>query len=169
MLPDKSTHWITLLGGAMAFDPCPHKITQVVLKAGAIIRQLKGLPVEPNVTILYNETAPILGVEVVAMTSRDANHLPSPGEMKTQDGTFIVPRKPCPKCGGSMALNSICPSCTDSEGGKYKSAYRCESCQFIDEKSEKFITQRLTEMGIEVQTGPKQEMGIKTITDDGLK
>lgn len=145
----------------MVFDPCPHQITQIVLKAGAIIRQLKGLPEEKNITILYNETAPLLGIIVVPMDSKTVNHLPSPAEMKDEAGRFVVPRKDCPKCGGIMVLGPICSSCTDAEGGKYKTGYKCEVCQFVDDKNEEFFTQRLSRMGIEIPGGMKQAMGIK--------
>lgn len=153
----------------MVFDPCPHRITQLVLKAGAIIRQLKGLPEENNITVLFNETAPLLGIAVVPMDSRKIDHLPSPSEMKNESGEFIVPRKDCSNCGGTMVLGPICPSCKDAEGGKYRSGYKCEACQFVDEKTHEFFTQRLSRMGVEIPEGMKQAMGIKTLTDDGLK
>jgi hypothetical protein len=155
----------------MAFDPCPHQITQIVLKAGAIIRQLKGLPEEKNITTLYNETAPLLGIPVRTMSSRDVNHLPSPAEMVNDKGAFTIPRKDCPNCNekNTVILVSLCPSCKDSEGGKYHSAWTCQKCGVIMEKSEKFLTQVLNEMGIEIPNGSKKAFGIKTITDDGLK
>jgi len=155
----------------MAFDPCPHQITQVVLKAGAIIRQLKGLPEEKNITTLYNETAPLLGIAVRTMSSRDVNHLPSPAEMVNDKGVFTIPRKDCPSCNekNTVILVSLCPSCKDSEGGKYHSAWTCQKCGIITEKSEKFLTQVLNEMKIEIPNGRKQDFGIKTITDNGLK
>jgi hypothetical protein len=155
----------------MAFDPCPHQITQVVLKAGAIIRQLKGLPEEKNITTLYNETAPLLGIPIRTMSSRDVNHLPSPAEMVNDKGEFTIPRKDCPNCNekNTVILVSLCPSCKDSEGGKYHSAWTCQKCGVIMEKSEKFLTQVLNEMGIAIPNGSKKAFGIKTITDDGLK
>jgi len=155
----------------MTFDPCPHQITQLVLKAGAVIRELKGLPEEKNITVLYNETAPLLGIIVVPMDSRTVNHLPSPAEMKDEKGRFVVPRKDCPKCGGAMTmpLGPICPSCKDSEDGIYKSGYKCEVCEYVDEKTDEFFTQRLSRMGVEIPEGMKQAIGIKTLTNDGLK
>jgi len=154
----------------MVFDPCPHKITQLVLKAGAIIRQLKGFPEEKNITILYNETAPLLGIVVATMSSKDVDHLPSPAEMKDEAGRFVVPRKDCPKCGGNetMFLTALCKSCEDAEGGKFKTAWVCSVCP-NKEKSEKFFTQWLNELGVEIPEGMKQAMGIKTLTDEGLK
>lgn len=154
----------------MAFDPCPHQITQLVLKAGAIIRTLKGLPEEKNITILYNETAPILGIAVFQNSSKDVDHLPSPAEMKGDNGKFIVPRKDCSKCGGriTMLLTPLCKSCEDAEGGKYKTAWICQTCP-NKEKSEKFLTQWLNELGVEIPEGMKQAMGIKTLTNNGLK
>jgi hypothetical protein len=153
----------------MVFDPCPHQITQIILKAGAVIRKLKGLPEEKNITILYNETVTILGMAISKVDSSTISHLPSPGEMRDEFGKFIVPRKGCYKCGGTMVLGPICQSCEDAEGGKYKSGYKCESCQFVDDKSEMFFTQRLTAMGVDVPEGIKQVLGIKTLVDDGLK
>ena len=154
----------------MTFDPCPHQITQLVLKAGAVIRELKGLPEEKNITVLYNETAPLLGIIVVPMDSRTVNHLPSPAEMKDEKGRFVVPRKDCPKCGGkeTMLLTPLCKSCEDAEGGKFNTAWVCQACQ-NKEKSEKFLTQWLNELGVEIPEGMKQAIGIKTLTNDGLK
>jgi hypothetical protein len=154
----------------MAFDLCEHQKTQLVLKAGTIIRQLKGLPEEKNITILYNETAPLLGIIVVQMDSRQADHLPSPAEMKDEMGKFVVPRKDCPKCSKkeSMLLTSICGGCADAEGGKFKTLWLCSVCQY-KEKSEKFFTQWLNELGVEILEGMKQAMGIKTLTNEGLK
>jgi hypothetical protein len=154
----------------MVFDPCPHQITQVVLRAGAIIRKLKGLPEENNITILYNETAPLLGVAVTQMRSSDADHLPSPSEMKDPGGQFVIPRKDCPECGAKsgMILAPLCQSCKDSDGGKYKTAWTCLSCQY-KEVSKKIFSQVLTDLGIEVPQGMKVALGIKTLTNEGLK
>jgi len=154
----------------MVFDPCPHQITQLVLKAGAIIRKLKGLPEEINITVLYNETAPLLGIIVAPMNSRTVDHLPSPSEMKDEKGQFVVPRKDCLSCGDkeTMLLTPLCKSCEDAEGGKFKTAWICSVCQ-NKEKSEKFFTQWLNELGVEIPNGSKQAMGIKTLTNEGLK
>ncbi len=153
----------------MTFDPCPHQKTQIILSAGKYIRKLKGLPEENNITVLYEETCHLLDIPVAFLDSSIANKLPSPGEMKDVNRNFIVPRKDCPACGRSMVLSPICQSCKDAEGGKYKSGYKCEACGFMDEKSEKFFTRRLVDMGVEIPTGTKASWGIKTATDEGLK
>ncbi len=164
----------------MTFDPCPHQVTQVILKAGVLIRQLKGLPEEKDITKLYNETAPLFGIIPQLMSAKTANHLPSPAEMKDAKGKFFIPRKDCPQCGrkDGLSLKSICPSCTDSEGGKYHTMYSCEEtgpdkkiigCGFKTEKSDKFMVQRMSELNPDWQGGMKQELGIKTTTDTGLK
>lgn len=153
----------------MVFDPCPHQITQIILKAGAVIRQLKGLPEEKNITLLYNETAPLLGIIPTQMnTVTNGNHYPSIAESVASLG-IKLPMKPCPKCGREMPLAPICRSCKDAEGGKYKTGYKCVACDIVYEKSEKFFTQVLSEMGVSIPSGMKQAMGIKTITDEGLK
>jgi hypothetical protein len=158
-------------------DICQHQITQVVLKAGAIIRSLRGLPPENNVTLLYGEIAPLLGISVVPMNSKNMDHLPSPIEMKNEKGKFIIPNKPCPRCGKTAFLGSICQSCEDAkdENGKvvYKSGYLCDArfggCGFIDEKNGEWITQRVSKMGREIPTGTKESLGIGTATDEGVK
>jgi len=164
----------------MVFDPCPHQITQIILKAGAVIRQLRGLPEENNITILYNETAPLLGIAPKLMSSKDADHYPAPHERKDEQGNFTIPRKDCPQCGrkDGLSLKSICPSCTDSEGGKYHTMYSCEEigperkplgCGFKTDKSEKFMAQQMSEMNPDWAGGMKRDIGIDTITDDRLK
>src|SRR3972149_5035898 len=177
MLPAKSIYRTTFLGGYMAFDVCEHKLTQLIIKAGTVIRQLKGLPEEKNITILYNETAPLLGIPIKQPSSREADHLPSPSEMKDDKGAFILPRKDCPKCGkkDSFVLSSICPSCKDSDVGKFKSGWKCDErtggCGYIGDKSEKFFQQRMKDEypDIEIPNGSKLSLGIRTITDTGLK
>jgi len=157
----------------MAFDLNEHNRRQGVIDAAIQRRIDMGLPEEKNITILYNEMAPLLGIVPVQISSRMADHLPSPAEMKDEKGEFVVPNKPCPKCGKITFLNSICQSCKDAEGGKYKSGYTCDEkeggCGFVDEKTDEWITQRLTRMGREVPTGTKESLGIMTKTDDGLK
>jgi hypothetical protein len=150
-------------------NACEHRIRQLVIKVGIQRRKDLGLPEEKNITILYNETAPLFGIMVKQISSRDANHLPSSREMRDEKGRLLVPRKDCPKCSGVMVLGPICPSCADSENGKYHSGYKCEMCQFVDDKNEMFFAQRLTSMGVEVPEGIKQALGIKTLTDKGLE
>ncbi len=165
----------------MIFDPCEHKIRQLVIRAGNEIRRAKGLSEELNVTVLFNETAPLLGIPVIQFSSRKhGDHLPAPHEMKDDKGKFIVPRKDCPQCGrkDGLSLKSICPSCTDSEGGKYHTMYSCEEmepdgkligCGFKTEKSDKIMAQRMSEENPDWKGGMKKDLGIKTITDEGLK
>lgn len=158
----------------MAFDACEHKIRQLVIRAGKEIRKAKGLPEELNVTTLFNETAPMLGVPVIQFSSeRHGNHLPAPHEMKKEDGGFIVPRKDCPICNQkqSVILAPLCTGCEDAEGGKYKSVWKCLNplCKGFKEKSEKAFVQWLNELGIEIPNGPKANFGIRTMTNEGLK
>ncbi len=160
----------------MAFDACEHRVRGVVIKTGQLIRQLKGLPEERDVTILFNEAAPLLGIPAIQLSSRqDGNHLPAPHEMKNEKGSFLIPRRDCPQCGrkDGLSLVSLCPSCTDSEGGEYHTMWTCidqgAGCGFKMDKSKKFITQVLSEMGVQFGTGTKESLGIKTYTDEGLK
>jgi len=161
----------------MTFDPCPEKMRQIVIKAARLRRKELGLPEEKNITILYGEMAPLLGIPVVQLNSRIANHLPSPAEMRDDKGAFILPRKDCPHCGkkDTFVIFPICPSCNDSEGGKFKSGWRCDErlggCGFVGDKSEKFWRQRMKDEypEVEIPDGSKQELGILTITNNGLR
>lgn len=156
----------------MDFDTCEHRIRQVVIKAGIQRRKDLGLPEENNITLLYNEMAPLLGIPIVQLNSKMADHLPSPAEMKDADGKFIVPYKSCPKCGKMTFLLPICQSCKDAEGG-FMSGYKCDEknggCGFVDEKTDEAWSKRLRKMGINIPDGTKESLGVKTITDKGLE
>jgi hypothetical protein len=162
------------------FNPEIHKVKNIIIECGRALRVAKGLPEELNITILYEEASLALGLPLIPTTTREANHLPAPYEMVGPNGMPIIPRKDCPQCGrkDGLSLKSICPSCTDSEGGKYHTMYSCEEigpdrkpigCGFKTEKSEVFMVQRMSELNPNWQSGMKQELGIKTITDTGLK
>lgn len=158
----------------MNFDPQVHKDRIILIECARIRRRLKGLPAEGNITVLYNEICEILGLPLAEISSKDADHLPAPHEMVMPDGKkFKNPSKVCPKCGKTSFLSDICQSCKDAENGKYRSGYICDErfdgCGFIDEKTHEFFSQRLSRMGIEVPEGMKNALGIKTITDEGIK
>ena len=158
----------------MKFDPCPEKITQIILKAARLRRRELGFAVEDNVTTLYEEMAPLLGISIRRKNSRiDGDHLPSPSEMKDEKGEFVIPNKLCPKCGKITFLSWICQSCEAAENGLYKTGYTCDEkyggCGFIDEKTGEFYSERLKRIGKEVPTGTKKDLGIKTVTNEGLK
>lgn len=165
----------------MAFDPEIHKVKEIIIKCGRALREAKGLPEELNISILYREASLALGLPLIQTTTADADHLPAPHEMLVPGGQkFVIPRKDCPQCGrkGGLSLKSICPSCTDSEDGKYHTMYSCEEmgmdrkligCGFKTDRSEKFMVQRMSEENPNWEGGMKQGLGIKTITDDGIK
>jgi len=166
----------------MTFDPQVHQDRITLIHAATVRRRLKGLPEEKNITILYNEICSILELPLIEITSKDANHFPAPAKMKTDTGQFVLPRKDCSQCGKkeSMMLVALCQSCEDAEGGKYKTMWLCgekdlngnfisgSGCGMKD-KSDKFFTQWMTELGIEIPTGPKKDFGIQTITDKGVE
>ena len=157
----------------MTFDPQAHQDRQTLILAATVRRRLKGLPEEKNISVLYNEICTILELPVIEISSKDANHFPAPHEMTDATNRFVVPRKDCPSCPDfeekqSMILTAICRSCEDAEGGKYKTMWQCQRCKY-KEKSEKVFIQWLNELGIEIPNGPKVALGIKTITDEGLK
>lgn len=155
----------------MDFDACDHRMRQVIIRAGIQRRKDLGLKEENNITVLYNEMAPLLGVQIVQLDSTIVDHLPSPSE------NINWPKIPCPKCGKNSFLGSICQSCSDAkdENGNvvYRSGYLCDEksggCGFVSEKTGEWITQRLLKMGWQVPTGTKESLGIKTKTDEGIQ
>ena len=186
----------------MEFDACDQRIRQIVIKAAIQRRIDAGLPEEKNITTLYNETAPLLGIPIVQMNSGMADHLPGPYEMdqtSTQmqnarmneiSKKLLEHKQICPRCGKkSMEIFDICRSCADFKAG-FRSEWRCmgirdETGKIVDAgcgekvKTDKFMGQWFKEFA---DTDPefkdlldsagmlsKQEMGIKTITDEGLK
>jgi hypothetical protein len=184
----------------MAFDPCEHQIRRIVIKAAGEIRKAKGLPEEENITVLFNETAPLLGVFVADLSSVKIDHLPGPyeiGQTPVQNSQaskiskkLIEHKQICPKCGKkSMELFDICRSCPDFKLG-FRSEWRCigirdETGKIVDMgcgekvKTNKFMTQWFKEFADadpefkdlldSAGTLSKQEMGIRTVTDTGLK
>jgi hypothetical protein len=157
------------------FDLCKFQVNNVLLKVGKVIRELKGLPEEKDITKLVQEAAIMLGIPIqqTLWTSSEANELPRMQDMKDKNDNFIVPRKECPVCHEkeSLALLSICPTCKESENGKYHSAWKClnKNCMTTVEKYEKFISQMYVELGYSTPTGLKKDLGIQTITDEGIK
>jgi len=167
----------------MNFDPCEHKIRQIVIKAAIQRRTDKGEPEEKNITVLFNEMAPLLNIVLVQMNSKIADYLPSPAEMKNESGQFVIPRKDCPKCSKekSFRLDPLCLSCSDSEKGTYKSMWFCgekergtnnlilgSGCGHKERLIES-LAQYCVEHDIEIPIGFKKDTGIQTSTDEGLK
>lgn len=150
-------------------------IRQILITAGQKLRETKGLSAEDDLDKLYHETAIEFGLvnidEVGGRVRTDGvNKLPAPHEMTDEQGNFVIPRKDCPQCGekASMVLGPLCQSCEDAEGGRYKSMWQCVRCGNKD-RSGKFFTQWLNELGVDFRSGSKESLGIKTYTNEGLK
>jgi hypothetical protein len=158
----------------MAFDPKVHEVKQILIKCGRALREAKGLPEENNITILYNEASMALGVPLIETTTLDSDHLPSPREMMNPNGLPVIPLQKCPKCGkDSMEIFGLCPTCEDAKGengepAKYKTKFVCKECSY-SERSEKHMVIWLQEMGVDFGNQSKKELGIKTITNEGIK
>lgn len=154
----------------MDFDACHQQVVLILIRAAELLREAKGLPKEHNITVLYKEVAPLFGMEPVTMnTQTHGNHLPAPHEMVNDTGKRVIPLQKCPRCSNdSLEIFALCNTCSESEGGKYKTKFSCILCKY-EEKSEKFMTQWLNEWGVEYDVQSKESLGIKTITDDGIK
>jgi len=142
----------------MAFDPKIHQVKLIIIKCGE-----KLFPEEKNITELYEKTSALLGIPTIMTHSGEADHLPTLNESLTQKGFHIL----CPQCQSAMEIFSLCPSCKDSEGGKYHTMVKCEKCSYT-EKSEKFMVQVIQDLGMEFTSGTKEELGIRTVTDKGI-
>lgn len=158
----------------MTFNPDIHQVKLIIIKCGEALRKAKGLPEEKNITNLYEEASILLGIPTISVTTRDANRIPTPYKMVKENGTPIIPLKKCPKCGqDAMQMFGLCRTCEDAKGengevGKYKVKFECTKCHF-KERSEKPMVIWLQEMGVDFSNQSKKELGIKTITDTGLK
>ena len=153
----------------MAFNPEIHQVKEIIIKCGRALREAKGLPEENNISILYEEASLALGLPLIQTTTADADHLPAPHETMRPDGEPVIPLLECPKCGKkAMQIFSICPDCKDSENKKYKTKFKCTKCPH-EEKSEKHMVIWLQEMGVDFGTQSKESLGLKTITDQGVK
>ena len=104
----------------------------------------------------------------------DADHLPSLHEMIKPDGMPLIPFRECPKCGKeSMEMLGLCPTCEEAKGengepAKYKTKFVCKECSY-SERSEKHMVIWLQEMGVNFGNQPKKDLGVRTITDEGIK
>jgi hypothetical protein len=158
----------------MAFDIKIHDVKQILIKCGRALREAKGLPEINDITILYNEASRALGIPIIETTTLDADHLPAPHEMMKPDGMPEIPLRRCPKCGQeSMQIFGLCPTCEDAKGengepGKYRTKFMCTECKH-EERSEKHMVIWLQEMGVDFGNQSKKALGIKTITNDGIK
>ncbi|RPI53399.1 MAG: hypothetical protein EHM49_04395 [Deltaproteobacteria bacterium] len=147
----------------MSFDQCEHEKRTLIISFGKYLN-----PNEKNVTKLYTDACVALGIIPGVFTSRDADHLPSPGE-----SAISHPESPlisvCPKCGErTYVLEGICQKCKDSEGGKYKARKKCYKCG-EQEKFEDHLVTVLDRLGISYGNQSKNSLGIRTLTDEGLK
>lgn len=158
----------------MAFNPEIHRVKDIIIRCGQVLREAKGLPEEKNISILYEEASLALGLPLIETSTADANHLPAPHEMMKPDGMPMIPLQKCPKCGkDSMEIFGLCPTCEDAKGengepGKYRTKFMCKECSH-SEKSEKHMVTWLMEMGVEFGNQSKESLGVKTITDNGIK
>ena len=152
----------------MAWDPCLHLLKTIIINAERECQRLEGKPRDRNITNLYSEGCIRFGVAPVIGLSTERAHLPTPEESAKDnpDSPWVFA---CPICHEkSYVLQKICKECKDSEGGKYKTKFVCYKCKHM-EKSEKYLVQWAKELNIELKSGMIREMGIKTITDKGLK
>jgi hypothetical protein len=125
-------------------------------------------PDEKNINKLCEMGAKDLGLTLVKITSITATHLPTPEETARENpkSRFLLE---CPNCKKkSYLLKDLCRKCKESEGGKYKTMLKCFECGY-ETKSDKPLVIRLQEMGIDFGSISKKDLGIETITDNGVK
>ena len=143
----------------MSFDICEHKMKLLIIKFGKFLH-----PEEKNVTRLYLDTCTLLGIAPIETTSLMADHIPTLFESARK-----VDGHPCPQCQkNSLFVTGLCKACKDSENGKYKTVIECKECG-SKEKSEEPVIVWLQRWGVEFGNQTKESLGIKTLTDEGLK
>lgn len=160
------------------FDSCDHEKRLLIIRAAKLLREAKGLPEEKNVSLLFQEAAPLFGIIPVQLSTKDVSHLPTPEESAkelvderraTANAMKAKLIQICPACGEkSYYLRGICKSCKESENEKYKTMWQCFKCKHF-EKSEDPVVVWFERLGVDFGTQTKESLGIKTITDEGLK
>lgn len=181
------------------FDASHQLIRLITIAAGEKLREARWQDAEPDKDKLFAETIKEFGLDNMAQDGSamptvlpiskmgmnrpmGADHLPSPQEMKDDQGNYVMPRDKCPKCGkeGAIIIHPICPTCEKSEKGKYFTELFCgerdkegvliqgTGCGY-SEVSTKRYSQWLTEKNPNWRGGMKKDLGVKTVTDDGLK
>ena len=147
----------------MKFDAEEHTERQRIINHGRT-----KWPNEKNITILYRMACKDLGIEPKTISTAIASRLPTPEESAKENpqSKFAIL---CPSCGKkSSVLHGLCRSCKDSEGGKYKTMFRCYECKY-QVKSTEHLVVWMQRLGIEFGTQSKQSLGIETIIDKGDK
>lgn len=147
----------------MPFDLQQHKEKQKIINYARA-----KWPQEKNISKLLKMASNTLRLEIKQISSATATHLPSPEESAKQDpgNKFSFP---CPQCNKkTFILRSLCKGCKDSEGGRFKTILKCYECGY-NERSEKPIVLWLQEIGIDFNMTPKKNLGVETITDEGIK
>ena len=145
------------------FDAEEHKERIRIINHGKI-----KWPDEKNITKLYQMACKDLGIEPKSISTSTASRLPTPEESAKENpqGQFSIL---CPKCNKkSYIILGLCKSCKDAEGGKYKTMFRCYECKH-EEKSTEHMVVWLQRLGIDFSTQSKKSLGIKTLTDEGIK
>jgi len=161
MLSPKSRDWATFL--AMKFNAEEHLERIRIITYGR-----KKWPDEKNITKLYQMACKDLGVEAKTISTSTASRLPTPEESAKEDpkSKFSII---CPKCSKkSYVLHPLCKSCKDAEGGIYRSAFKCYECGKMERSKEPLVIW-MQRLGIEFGTQSKESLGVRTITDEGVK
>jgi len=160
----------------MAFDPCQHQVTQLLLNLATLLRKKDNQPEMKHATKLLEWLREHYGNElglpaVPRIGSRSIDHLPAPWEIKDEKGEPYIKRAKCPKCGEEKVyvLATICTSCEDYKKG-FRTEWRClnPQCGFR-ELSKRSYTSYLDEYAPDWKSGTKKDLGIPTSTDKGLK
>lgn len=137
-------------------NSCDQRVNNILILIGKYFS-----PGEKNITVALKIASEKLGVRVQTIEGGKRE-----GLNKFINGGVVFK---CLKCGGDgMRVIPLCPTCEASEKGKYKTQLKCALCNF-EEKSIKYTVQWYNEFGFDYKSGTKKELGIKTLTDEGLK
>jgi hypothetical protein len=163
-------------GQGSGFDPYPHLIKQIILAFGKIL-----YPEEQDLTVVYEKARQRIGMDPI-VTSTSA---PVAGTISNQGVTATVEQDaqrmlnlarsmeieykcPNPNCNSQkVILMDLCRNCKDGQAG-YRSAIECPVCH-TREKFDKPIAVWLKELGIDFGMQSKRSLGIRTLTDEGVK
>lgn len=140
----------------MNFDICSHNLNRLLIIIGK-----EKFPNIKDDTEAMMAASLAYGIPFQKQVSSKGNKLPGIEET----GPFFI----CPNCKEKgLVIYGLCKTCADAEQGKFQAKLVCKLCGH-EEKSRKHIVTLFHEFGFDFKNGTKKELGIKTITDDGVK
>ena len=135
----------------------------------AVLRHIsaaqKLFPEEKNISTLLKKYFEPHNITPPRFSNTGTRRPPTVQDSMTEKGHLIQ----CPQCKAfTLKLFALCHSCKESERGAYKTKLQCDACGYT-QRSPKNVIEWLTIFRVDFNSQSKKSLGIKTVTDDGVK